>query len=448
MEAAVEATTATAAPQASEQINVIKPDDVGVPGMEAAAPEEPKQEVESAAAGTAAALAVPEAEPAEAPAAAAAAPSQNGGAHESMGVASEAAAAPDEPVHKPAVAETKMVEPAAADVEPVVVAPAAETVAEDEAGGKEAASAAAEASPVAGKKKKKKAAAAAPAQPNPAQELAGDVSTAADVGEAAGIAAPGSTLSSTEQQEQDGAAAAAADSTASAAAAAEATAEQVVDVTAIDGRVAAADGEKEAALVDAAPATGTVAAAKALFLQSQTSGDSAAGTRTLAPLSMRGSRISSTSNGAARASSNGGLVGGSSVDDETGHIKVRELREQLSATHPNLTGGSLPPSRPDSPGREEREKGPLPLLSEHDKVNTVNVTALLATAEFKLVPGIDRVPYEELIKLRLEDGVDVTRKEEYLSDADFKMHLGVDREAFEKLPQWKKLQLKKGKMLF
>ncbi|WIA32227.1 hypothetical protein OEZ86_003075 [Tetradesmus obliquus] len=179
-----------------------------------------------------------------------------------------------------------------------------------------------------------------------------------------------------------------------------------------------------------------------------TSGDSAAGTPTLAPLSVRGSRISSTSNGAARASSNGGLVGGSSVDDETGHIKVRELREQLSATHPNLTGGSLPPSRPDSPGREEREKGPLPLLSEHDKVNTVNVAALLATAEFKLVPGIDRVPYEELIKLRLEDGVDVTRKEEYLSDADFKMHLGVDREAFEKLPQWKKLQLKKGKMLF
>lgn len=39
-------------------------------------------------------------------------------------------------------------------------------------------------------------------------------------------------------------------------------------------------------------------------------------------------------------------------------------------------------------------------------------------------------------------------QEEYLSDADFKMHLGVDREAFEKLPQWKKLQLKKGKMLF
>jgi hypothetical protein len=38
------------------------------------------------------------------------------------------------------------------------------------------------------------------------------------------------------------------------------------------------------------------------------------------------------------------------------------------------------------------------------------VAELLRTAEFKLVPGIDRVPYEELIKLRLEDGVDVTRK--------------------------------------
>jgi hypothetical protein len=91
-------------------------------------------------------------------------------------------------------------------------------------------------------------------------------------------------------------------------------------------------------------------------------------------------------------------------------LQVRELREQLSATHPNLTGGSQPASAPPSPGREEREKGPLPLLSEHDKVNTTNVAELLRTAEFKLVPGIDRVPYDELIKLRLEDGVDVTRK--------------------------------------
>jgi hypothetical protein len=39
-------------------------------------------------------------------------------------------------------------------------------------------------------------------------------------------------------------------------------------------------------------------------------------------------------------------------------------------------------------------------------------------------------------------------QEEYLSDDDFKTHLGVDREAYTKLPQWKKLQLKKGKMLF
>jgi hypothetical protein len=39
-------------------------------------------------------------------------------------------------------------------------------------------------------------------------------------------------------------------------------------------------------------------------------------------------------------------------------------------------------------------------------------------------------------------------QEEYLSDEDFKTHLGVDREAYQKLPEWKKLQLKKGKMLF
>lgn len=88
-------------------------------------------------------------------------------------------------------------------------------------------------------------------------------------------------------------------------------------------------------------------------------------------------------------------------------VQVAELRGQLSATNINLTAGMRPPS---ANGNKEEERAASPMLSEHDKVNTVNVAELLKSAEFKLVPGKDTVPYEELIKLRLEDGVDVTRK--------------------------------------
>jgi hypothetical protein len=49
-------------------------------------------------------------------------------------------------------------------------------------------------------------------------------------------------------------------------------------------------------------------------------------------------------------------------------------------------------------------------LSEHDTKNTANVAMLLQSAEFKLQPGKDFVEYQELVKLRLEDGIDVTRK--------------------------------------
>jgi hypothetical protein len=87
---------------------------------------------------------------------------------------------------------------------------------------------------------------------------------------------------------------------------------------------ATANGD-EAAAVNVSPPAGTVAAAKALFLRSQTSGDSATGAPTLAPLSMRSSRVSSTSAGGPRISGNGVLLGaGASLDDadEATHIKV------------------------------------------------------------------------------------------------------------------------------
>eukprot|EP00879_Flechtneria_rotunda_P006040 GHRR01006353.1.p1 GENE.GHRR01006353.1~~GHRR01006353.1.p1 ORF type:complete len:271 (+),score=94.45 GHRR01006353.1:73-885(+) len=125
-------------------------------------------------------------------------------------------------------------------------------------------------------------------------------------------------------------------------------------------------------------------------------------------------------------------------------VKVSDLANQLSATHPNLTAGMMPPPAPPSP----KQSSPDKTLSVHDKVNTTDARLLLEQGQFKLQPGADTVPFQELVNLRLEDGVDVTRKEEYLSADEFKDVLGVDKAAFSKLPQWKQLQLKKAKGLF
>lgn len=43
-------------------------------------------------------------------------------------------------------------------------------------------------------------------------------------------------------------------------------------------------------------------------------------------------------------------------------------------------------------------------------MNNTNALELLQSGAFKLVPGKDSVPYEQLKGLRLEDGIDVTRK--------------------------------------
>lgn len=65
--------------------------------------------------------------------------------------------------------------------------------------------------------------------------------------------------------------------------------------------------------------------------------------------------------------------------------------------------------RPAPP--EPRPEGPPSRrLSEHDRVNNTNALELLQSGTFKLVPGKDSVPYEKLMTLRLEDGIDVTRK--------------------------------------
>lgn len=71
-----------------------------------------------------------------------------------------------------------------------------------------------------------------------------------------------------------------------------------------------------------------------------------------------------------------------------------------------LTGGIAQPPPPEP----KPESGPSRRLSEHDRVNNTNALELLQSGAFKLVPGQDTVPYEKLMGLRLEDGIDVTRK--------------------------------------
>jgi hypothetical protein len=119
------------------------------------------------------------------------------------------------------------------------------------------------------------------------------------------------------------------------------------------------------------------------------------------------------------ADSNGNSAGNAASDLEAvkPQRSVSELRKQLTSV-----GGSSPSAAdavaaataaavpaaasPVSGG----ERSSSPILSPHDKVNTTNAAALLQASEFKLRPGMDEVPYEQLVGLRLEDGIDVTRK--------------------------------------
>ncbi|GFH30156.1 HP domain-containing protein, partial [Haematococcus lacustris] len=60
------------------------------------------------------------------------------------------------------------------------------------------------------------------------------------------------------------------------------------------------------------------------------------------------------------------------------------------------------------------------LPSPHDARNTINAAQLLKQKAFKFQPLKDWFPVEELVKLRLEDGIDPTCKEDYLEDSVFK----------------------------
>jgi hypothetical protein len=87
-------------------------------------------------------------------------------------------------------------------------------------------------------------------------------------------------------------------------------------------------------------------------------------------------------------------------------------------------------------------------VTEHDRINTANVALLLEAGEFAKKPGADFIPYEDLKGLRLEDGIDATRKEEYLDAAAFEAVFGMGKAEFQGLPAWKRINLKKAKGLF
>ena len=136
-------------------------------------------------------------------------------------------------------------------------------------------------------------------------------------------------------------------------------------------------------------------------------------------------------------------------------------------TPPRPLASPPPPSSPagskaplpgsPSPARThsvvQRPSPPPPPISDHDRADgkkklTSNVSVLLKDAKFKLAPGSEVIPYERLVGLRVEDGIDPTRKEEYLSVDEFKKHLGLSQEEFKGLPSWKQQQKKKAVHLF
>lgn len=58
------------------------------------------------------------------------------------------------------------------------------------------------------------------------------------------------------------------------------------------------------------------------------------------------------------------------------------------------------------------------------------------------------LPYEELKKADVPEGVDPTKKEQYLSDTDFEKILGSPRGVFNQMKTWKQQQLKRAAGLF
>ncbi|KIZ01524.1 hypothetical protein MNEG_6435 [Monoraphidium neglectum] len=138
-------------------------------------------------------------------------------------------------------------------------------------------------------------------------------------------------------------------------------------------------------------------------------------------------------------------------------VKVTEMSKQLKQHFENGMPFGGKPKEPEtsasgggvtSPRSAAARASGGAFLTQHDLVNTANVAQVLQAGEFKLKPGVDVVPYAELKELRLEDGLDVSRKEEYLSEEEFEVVFGMDKEDFQAMPPWKRINAKKAKGLF
>lgn len=58
------------------------------------------------------------------------------------------------------------------------------------------------------------------------------------------------------------------------------------------------------------------------------------------------------------------------------------------------------------------------------------------------------MPYDELLKLRLEDGIDPTVREQYLTEEEFDKVFGMSRDKFNNMPKWRQVDAKKRVKLF
>lgn len=138
-------------------------------------------------------------------------------------------------------------------------------------------------------------------------------------------------------------------------------------------------------------------------------------------------------------------------------ISVEEKREEGAEDAPNVKElsrilstkvGAVYQSKLAPPPEVTKSESLARKLSEHDTANTANVALLLKQGTFKYQPLQDFLPYDDLLTMRLEDGIDVTRKEDYLSEEEFTKVFGMNREAFLKTPAWKRQQAKKKVSLF
>merc|ERR1712087_335636 len=91
--------------------------------------------------------------------------------------------------------------------------------------------------------------------------------------------------------------------------------------------------------------------------------------------------------------------------------------------------------------RKEEEAAAAAAAAEEESKKASSKSKFKEPMEYSL-------PYEELKKADVPEGVDPTKKEQYLSDTDFEKILGSPRDVFKQMKAWKQQQLKRAAGLF